>query len=355
MTSDVNKIHSGMLSEISDGYEKSQGFPTYDLTRAFAITCLALYVRAQDIEDKLDVNNLNGNDLTRFIEQRRDVSRKAATFSIGSVRIVEGSGFINAGDLFESDGSIQFASIESKTVKTGDTVMIQCVKAGSIGNVGANTIINMPITIQGISTITNDEATHDGYDAESDDDFRERYLESLREPIISGNVYHYKKWAKEIEGVGDAKVFPLWAGDNTVKVVVIDSNRVVPSADVVKKVQDYIDPDISGRGEGAAPTGAYCTVSAAEPLEINVVAEVTLRTGYDVPTATAEITAAIIEYLREIAFNQDYVSYAMIADAVLSAQGVIDYTDVTLNDNKDRVVIGSEQVAIMGQVVVRES
>ena len=73
MTSDVNKIHSDMLENISNDYQKTQGFPTYDLTRAFAITCLALYVKAQDIENKLDVNNLSGNDLTRFIEQRRNL------------------------------------------------------------------------------------------------------------------------------------------------------------------------------------------------------------------------------------------------------------------------------------------
>ena len=46
MTSDVNKIHSDMLENISNDYQKTQGFPTYDLTRAFAITCLALYVKA---------------------------------------------------------------------------------------------------------------------------------------------------------------------------------------------------------------------------------------------------------------------------------------------------------------------
>lgn len=45
----------------------------------------------------------------------------------------------------------------------------------------------------------------------------------------------------------------------------------------------------------------------------------------------------------------------MIADAVLSAQGVIDYTDVLLNGGKDRVAIDGEQVAVLGQVVVSES
>ena len=233
--------------------------------------------------------------------------------------------------------------------------MVKCVVAGNIGNVGANTIVNMPITLQGIATITNDDPTKDGYDAESDDDFRERYLESLHEPIVSGNIYHYKAWAKEVEGVGDAKVFPLWAGDNTVKVVVIDSNRVVPSDEIIKNVQDYIDPGITGRGEGTAPTGAYCTVQAAEPLVINVITAVTLKSGYDLPAVTGEITETVTEYLKTVAFKQDYVSYAMIADAVLSAQGVIDYTSVVLNGGKDRIAIDREQVAVLGQVVVSES
>lgn len=355
MTSNVDKIHAGILKEISDDYQKTQGFPTYDLTRAFALTCLELYRKAQEVADKQDVRNLVGDELTKFVEDRRSVERKAATYSQGYIRIVEGAGNIKAGDLFESDGGVQFESLESKAVVVGNTVQIRCVTAGAIGNVGANSITEMPITLQGISRVTNDAPTTDGYNVESDDDLRERYFESLREPLVSANVYHYKAWAKEVEGVGDAKVFSLWAGDNTVKVVIIDSERVVPSQLLVAEVQKYIDPDSNGRGEGQAPTGAYCTVTAAEPLLINVTAAVTLTSGYDVAAVTREINDTVTAYLRSIAFKQDYVSYAMIADAVLSARGVIDYTDVTLNGEKERLPIGSEHVAVIGQVVVSES
>lgn len=57
-------------------------------------------------------------------------------------------------------------------------------------------------------------------------------------------------------------------------------------------------------GEGAAPTGAYCTVQAAEPLMINVITAVTLKSGYDLPTVTVEITETVTEYLKTIAFKQ---------------------------------------------------
>ena len=88
---------------------------------------------------------------------------------------------------------------------------------------------------------------------------------------------------------------------------------------------------------------------------INVITAVTLKSGYDLPAVTGEITETVTEYLKTVAFKQDYVSYAMIADAVLSAQGVIDYTSVVLNGGKDRIAIDREQVAVLGQVVVSES
>lgn len=355
MTYNIDKIHNGMLQEISDDYQKTEGFPTYDLSRAFALTCLELYQKAQEIEDKQDVNKLTGQDLQRFIEQRRNIKKKAATYAVGAIRIIEGSGFINIGDLFESDGGVRFEAIESKSVKAGDTVQIKCLTAGALGNVGANSIVNTPVTLQGIARITNDAPTTDGYDEESDNDFRERYFESLQEPITSGNIYHYKAWAKEIEGVGDAKVFPLWAGDNTVKVIIIDSDRIVPSEILVNAVQKYIDPDITGKGEGAAPVGAYCTVEAAKPLNVNVTASVTLAAGYDLPMVVSEISETVTAYLKSIAFKQDYVSYAMIADAVLSAQGVLDYNDVTLNGGKEKLTIGAQEVAVLGQVAASES
>ncbi len=346
---DVNTIHSEILGNISDTYQKTTGYPTYDLTRAFAIEALALLKQAGLVEDKLDVDNLTGDELTRFVSQRKGVKRKEATYAACSL-LVTGTGTITTGDLFESTGGIQFAATETKVITTSGTVIVQATVSGSACNVGIGSIKKIPVTIAGITSVTNTASAIGGYDEESDDDLRDRYYEALQKPATSGNVYHYQQWAKSVSGVGGAKVFPLWNGDNTVQVVIIDSHMGVAPLELVELVQEYIDPNISGTGEGQAPIGAYCTVASATGVNIDVTVIVQLMSGYELPSVTSAIKENISAYLKEIAFEQTYVSYGKIANTVNDTEGVLDYSDLLVNSGTANIEIGEKEVAILGAV-----
>ena len=137
---------------------------------------------------------------------------------------------------------------------------------------------------------------------ETDEDLLTRYYEKLQTPATSGNKYHYIQWAKEITGVGMAKVFPLWNGDNTVKVVIIDSNRHAASQELVDEVQAYIDPESSGKGEGAAPVGAYCTIATAAEIEINVTVTIVLTNGFAMETVQSNVEEGIKNYPQRCCF-----------------------------------------------------
>lgn len=274
----VDTIHNTMLSNIDDAYQKTEGFPTYDITRGEAFALLELWKKAEEIERKQNVDNLTGDELTRVVFQRKGTQRKVATKSVCNLRIVDGNGTIHEGDLFESESGIQYESLENKDVVNNSIIKIRCTKAGAVGNVPKGSITQMPITIAGINAVINDDAAKGGEDEEADDDLRERYYEELREPATSGNDYHYKQWAKEVEGVGEANIIALWNGNNTVKVVIINSDRKAASTDLVKRVQNYIDPESKGIGEGQAPIGSHCTVvSATEGLSI------LMLEGYNIP------------------------------------------------------------------------
>ena len=346
----VDEIHVELLENISDNYQKSEGFPVWDILRAFAFGLKSLWDKVFDVEAQLDVDNMTGTDLDRFVFQRKGLSRKAANPAVGVIRIVTGEGTITAGNLFATANDIRFEAIETKEVVANDTVAVRAVVAGASGNVAANTITEMPVTITGIAEVTNDNACTDGFDAEDDDALRERYYEALQEPATSGNVYHYKRWAKEVSGVGDAKVFGLWAGDNTVQVVIIDSDKKVPSAETVARCQEYIDPEIAGSGEGQAPVGAYCTVTAATALEVNI--ETTLDYTGDETIIRTEIEEKVAEYLADIAFQTNYVSIAKIGDMILDIDGVNDYLDLEINGSTVRVPIPEKSVAILGTVTI---
>jgi len=347
----VDTIHSTLLSSISDTYQKTEGYPTYDLTRAFAIEALALLTEAQTVESKLDVDNLTGDELTRFVSQRKGITRKAATYAT-CVLSVTGTGTIATGNLFESTGNVQFTATETKTITTSGTVTVQAVTAGETGNVGANSITAIPVTIAGITAVTNVNAAVGGYAEETDTALRKRYYEALQEPATSGNIYHYKQWAKSVSGVGDAKVFPLWNGDNTVQVVIINSNMGVADSALIATVQAYIDPSISGTGEGQAPIGAYCTVASATGLSINISVTVSLISGYVLADVKTAIENNVISYLKSIAFVQNYVSYAKIGNAIIDTEGVSDYSNLLVNSGTANITVGDKAVAILGTVTV---
>ena len=326
----ADSIQKELLSEIEDSYEKSKGYFLWDILKAVAVGIKNLLEKLQIVSDKLDIENIYGEERERFIFQRTGITRRQATFSEGVIT-VKGNGIVKKGDLFETEGLIRFKAVETVNVIEQADIIVKAVTAGAIGNVPMGSITKMPITIQGITSCTNHTATEGGYQQENDKDLLVRYYERLREPATSGNIYHYKRWAKEVEGVGAVNVFPLWNGDNTVKIVIIDLERQPASDELVEKVQNYIDPNSTGTGQGQAPIGAYCTVESAKPKIINVSVLLHVSKYVVLEVIKKEIENKIIEYFKQIAFEQEYASFAQIGANILSVENVLDYENMTLN------------------------
>ena len=95
----------------------------------------------------------------------------------------------------------------------------------------------------------------DGADEETDEALRERFYEKVRNPATSGNKHHYRQWALEVPGVGDAKVFPLDSGDGTLTVMIVDVDKA-RNPSLEPAVRDYI--------ETVRPIGATVTVSESD-------------------------------------------------------------------------------------------
>ncbi|SDJ76114.1 baseplate J/gp47 family protein [Salimicrobium halophilum] len=346
-----DEIHQEMLDGIDNSYEKVEGSFPYALTRPPAIKIAAVEKDQEAITNKLSIENLSGDELETRINDRTGLSRRPATHAIGELQ-VEGNGTVNQGDAFETEAGVQYEATETVTIDETGTVSIKAVEAGTIGNVPANQITQIPVTLDGINAVTNPSPTYDGFAAESDTDLLDRYYEKIRTPSTSGNRYHYINWAKEVPGVGEVRVFPLWNGDNTVKVVIIDSDRTPASPELVSDVQEEIDPGITGLGDGTAPIGAFVTVESATALTIDVSFTVTITTGFSQSDVETEVTQAITDHLYDVAFQEDYVSYAQIGALILGCESVADYTNLTVNGGTSNVSVGEQEVAVMGSVTI---
>lgn len=352
-TKDV--IHQEMLNDISDDYDKAVGSFIYDATRPPADKISEAYRDLDTVVDKLSVDNLTDGELEQYVNERTGIQRHKATYATTLVSIVGQPGTVTViGDKVSSD-SINYSFMESKTIDANGLtfVLVQADELGAVGNVPANTITTFPITLQGITGVTNINPVTNGYEAESDANLLERYKERIQTPPTSGNKAHYKNWAKEVTGVGDARVFPLWAGDNTVKVVIIDSNKAPASAELVVAVQNYIDPGITGLGDGVAPIGAFATVVSATGVGININVDAIKDPAFTDQQIQLNVEENLREYLSSIAFDENStVSYAIIGSEIIAAEGILDYQNLLINNGTANILINEDEIAVLGGVIV---
>lgn len=97
----INQIHNTILKGVSDDYQKTEGFPTYDITRGVSFGQYQLWKKAFLIEEKQNVDNLEGPELDDWCMQRVGIMRNAAVSATATVKIIAGTGRIIRGDLLK--------------------------------------------------------------------------------------------------------------------------------------------------------------------------------------------------------------------------------------------------------------
>lgn len=340
-------IMARLLAAVPDDLDKREGSFIWDSLSPAALELAQAYIELDNVLQLGFAQTTYGQYLD-YRAAEHGLTRKAATKATGQVTITGSPGaVVPAGSLFATGAGVQFATTAEVTIsETGQvTANIEAVVAGASGNVPAGAINTIPVSITGVTGVTNVQATSGGTDTESDAALLARLLEKVRQPATSGNAAHYKQWAMEVAGVGDAKVLPTWNGPGTVKVVVIDSNKQPASTEIVQDVADYI--------EEVRPIGATVTVESATGVNVDVAATVVLETGAVLADVQASFEASLVDYLKNIAFHQqNYVSYAQVGNRLLDTPGVLDYSGLTLNGGTGNVVIGDTQVAVKGTVTL---
>jgi len=341
-------IMARLLAAVPDTLDKREGSFIWDALSPAALELAQLYIQLDLVMQYGFAQTTYGQYLD-YRAGEHGLARKEATKATGQVTITGSSGtVVPAGSLLATGAGVQFETLAEVTIgETGSiTTDVRAVEAGTRGNVPAATITVIPVSIAGVTAVTNMSSTTGGTDQETDAALLERLLEKVRTPATSGNVAHYLQWAKEVPGVGDAKVFPLWNGNGTVKVVIIDNNKQPAGAEIVANVAAYI--------EEVRPIGATVTVESATALDIDVIATLTLTPETVLADVKTAFEAALTSYLKQIAFKQSYVSYAQVGSLLLDTPGVLDYSNLTLNTGTGNVAIGDTQVAVKGTVTLNE-
>lgn len=357
------ETRAAILERLKEYHDEFQGAGTSAVEGTFAFDTLA--ANAKEFEKAYAEMDLMmeaafpqtswGGYLDYLADELAGLSRRKATSATAVLTISGTAGAkIPKGSVF-STGSSNFTTNAETVVGSDGVVEVKATASatGAGGNVGAGTIIKIPIPIYGVSQVTNKEAASGGYEEESDDALRERLLFAVRQPATSGNVYHYIEWATAVPGVGAVKVLPLWNGNGTVKVIVVDANKDSPGDELLQAVRDAIAVQ--------APIGATVTVVGPVLTTVNLALKVTSGIG----NAEA-IKTVLTKYFKGSVFSTDYTNMAAMADTVTisyaqigriildnaDSTGVKDYTGLTINGGTENIVVGADHLPVVGTVTL---
>ena len=255
----------------------------------------------------------------------------------------------------------------------GDNLILVAEETGTDNNDIPSGDLAVPVnTVDGLTSSKFGAVYEYGTDEETDDDLRVRIQEKVAGPAENGNKQHYKTWCESVDGVGIARITPLWNGPNTVKGVLISPDGLPCAENTVMAVQNYIDPATRGEtvtidgktyvvgdglGEGVANLGAHFTATAADSIAITVAFNAILASGKDTDDAEQEITDALEEYFKQLVMETaeatDIVVRVTAVGAIIAGcSSVIDYSDLTLNGGTSNIFPGDDGVPVVSEVIV---
>lgn len=307
----------------------------------------------------LFVDETSGGYLDLVGQTYFNITRRPGTKARCGITLTGSAGaVIPAGTLFLTATGLQFAMMEAVTIPEGGTAngVLEAAQEGADYNVGPGAIVSMFVNLPGLTSFSNQQASG-GTDTESDAALLQRIQERRQKPINGTNGWQYRAWAMSVPGVGDAKVVELAEGAGTVGVTLVDSTMAPASPEIVEECKTLIDSQ--------RPVGATVTVSAPTPLEVNVAAVVVISSATSAEAVETAFQERLAEYLAGLIREKyDVIYYApeddkaytviynRILALLLTVDGVINATSLTVNGGTADTTVQPDQVPVIGSLEV---
>lgn len=326
-------IKNRILLNIDDIVDKREGSFVNNMVSPVSVEFAKHYIELDNILSIMFLEGATGEYLDKKVNDFA-VYRKTGTNAYGTIQ-VEGSvgTYIPKNSIVLSQSELEFYTLADIWLDEGiNHIEVISSEVGEKYNIIASSIDKFKSKVNGIESITNENEFTGGTNRETDEELIERFFEIIRRPATSGNIYHYEQWAKEIDGINQARVKPLWNGNGTVKVIVSNDNDIVPD-DVLQACKDYI--------EEVRPIGANVTVITPSALELNIKANIEVINGYDATKVKLEVENNILEYLKTC---DSEVTYTKIASCIGKVVGVEDYNTLLLNNSTSNISFNDEQI-----------
>lgn len=220
----------------------------------------------------------------------------------------------------ESDGEMLcFETVEDVTIFKGTTanhVSVEAVEEGRKYNVKSGRIRNFTTAVSLVTSVTNPDAMEGGSDRESDESFKERIKESLKNPPCATNCAYYKNTALSVSGVSGAGVVPRKRGAGTVDVYIASEGAQV-SDETLREVQELLSRQ--------REVNVDVLVQKAEPLLVNYYLQIDVTEGYDFKEVSKRCRNALSDYIARNGVGGK-LTLTKAGDRIIHLEGVEDYS-----------------------------
>lgn len=341
------EILEKMLANVSDSMDKREGSIIYDACAPAALALKQMYNELDMIMQESFADTATREYLIRKAAERgltpREASMAVLQAELVGIDVPNGTRF--------SIGGLDYVVIDHIS---GTTYKLQCETPGTEGNRYFGQMLPVDY-ITGLKSATLTELLIPGEDEEDTETFRKRYLANLSEQAYGGNVADYKQRVGAIDGVGGVKVYPVWNGPGTVKVIISSSLNAVPTAELVQAVQTAVDPEQNhGEGLGFAPIGHIVTVQGAAACNVTVSGTITVQQGStwtDIATGvTAEVQAYFSSLCANWAAGNTVVRISQVESHILNSTGVLDVEGLTLNGESKNLYVPDDSLPVLMEV-----
>lgn len=342
------------LDMIDDRRDKRQGSLIYDALAPNAAETASFYADLEMLEDRTFGDTATGDDLTRRAAER-GITRKGAVKATFYGSFLDENGVeypVEAGTRFFLE---KYYYVVLSREEDGRYVL-ECETAGACGNDYLGNLLPLE-TMMGLAEATLTELRTDGEDEEGDEELRKRYFASFDADAFGGNIADYKSKVNALQNVGGVKVYPAWNGGGTVKVVIIDQGWRAPTETELSELQNRIDPESRGEGYGIAPIGHRVTVDGVTEVPCRISMNLSLAEGAVQETVLADIQGRFEVYFEEMRKNWADSTYLTVRISylearALEAEGVVDISDCSINGGSGNLVLGADEVPVLGEIGV---
>lgn len=271
------------------------------------------------------------------------IERNLATKASGVVKITGNAGSkLPSGSYVAKSSSVLYTTQDELTL--GDngegTVSVIAVDVGSSYNCEIGEINSFPIKYEGILTVTNELEISNGYDDESYESLYNRYLSKVTSPSTGGNKADYENWALSVTGTGSATCVP---GAGNVKVIISNSNKREANEELIQNVYDYIDsvrPLLAGT----------LTIESVKEVKIKITGNVEIDTSVTLEDVKQSYENLVNEYFDDKVFTGKKISIAKLQSLLIDMDGVIDCSNVTINESSTTMVLNDDEVAVLDSI-----